>query len=62
MLVKLLRDSRITHKAGETVEVSPEAVRFLISVGSAVRTAVDINEMIETADKVIKKTRKKTEK
>lgn len=62
MLVKLLRDSRIAHKAGETVEVSPEAGRFLISVGSAVQTAVDINELIETADKVIKKTRKKTEK
>ena len=35
MRVKLLRDSRINHQAGEIVEVSPAAAGFLISVGSA---------------------------
>lgn len=37
MTVKLIRDARIKHKAGETVEVSPEEARFLLSVGSAVK-------------------------
>lgn len=36
MKVKLIRDSRIKHKAGEIVEVSPEEAFFLLSVGSAV--------------------------
>jgi hypothetical protein len=36
MTVKLIRDARIKHKAGEAVEVSPEEARFLLSVGSAV--------------------------
>ncbi len=35
MKVQLLRDARIKHKAGETVEVSPEEAFFLISVHSA---------------------------
>ena len=35
MKVKLLRDARITHKAGEIVEVSPTEFQFLVSVGSA---------------------------
>jgi len=35
MKVKLLRDARIWHKAGETVEVSPAEAQFLTSVGSA---------------------------
>lgn len=35
MIVKLLRDARINHSAGETVEVSPEQGEFLLSVGSA---------------------------
>lgn len=35
MIVKLLRDSRINHCAGEIVEVSPEQGEFLLSVGSA---------------------------
>lgn len=35
MKVKLLRDSRIKHKAGEIVEVSPEECFFLLSIGSA---------------------------
>lgn len=35
MKVKLLRAARITHEAGEIVEVSPEVANFLLSVGSA---------------------------
>ena len=36
MKVKLLRDSRVMHKAGEIVEVSPAEAGFLISVQSAI--------------------------
>ena len=36
MKVKLLREARIRHAAGETVEVSPAEAGFLISTGSAV--------------------------
>ena len=36
MRVKLLRDARIRHYAGEIVEVSPAECQFLTSVGSAV--------------------------
>jgi len=36
MKVTLVRDARIKHKAGETVEVSPEEANYLLSVGSAV--------------------------
>jgi len=36
MKVKLLRDARIKHYAGEIVEVSPEEFSFLVSVESAV--------------------------
>ncbi len=35
MKVRLLRDARINHKAGEIVEVSPSEMGFLIDVGSA---------------------------
>lgn len=37
MKVRLLRDARITVKAGETVEVSPAVAEFLLSIGSAVK-------------------------
>jgi len=37
LIVRLLRDARIKHHAGETVYVSPEEGAFLISVGSAVK-------------------------
>lgn len=40
MKVLLLRDSRILHKAGEIVEVSPAEKAFLVSVGSAVEVAM----------------------
>ena len=36
MLVRLTRDMRIPHKAGETVDVSPAHAGFLLSTGSAV--------------------------
>lgn len=35
MKVKLIRDARINHKAGETVEVSPAQAQFLLSIHSA---------------------------
>lgn len=35
MRVKLLKDARIRHKAGEIVEVSPAEYNFLVSVGAA---------------------------
>ena len=37
MKIKLLRDSRINHKAGEIVEVSPTEAAFLLSVNSAIK-------------------------
>lgn len=65
MKVRLLRDSRITHKAGEIVDVSPAELHFLVSVGSAVEVAVNPPE----AEKAIipekttaKVARKRTEK
>lgn len=39
MKVKLLRDSRITHLAGEIVEVNQHEAEFLLSVNSAVLIA-----------------------
>ena len=35
MKIKLLRDARIRHSAGEIVEVSPAEAGFLISTASA---------------------------
>jgi len=37
MKLILLRDARIWHKAGETVEVGQQEAGFLLSVGSAVQ-------------------------
>ncbi|QUA53784.1 hypothetical protein [Aristaeella lactis] len=39
MKVKLLREARIRHKAGEIVEVSPAEAGFLFSTNSAVEYA-----------------------
>lgn len=36
MRVRLTRDARIRHHAGEIVEVSPDEAHFLLSVDSAV--------------------------
>lgn len=42
MFLRLLRDSRITHKAGEIINVvSPDEAYFLVSVGSAVAVGAD---------------------
>lgn len=54
MKVKLLGDTRIAHKAGDIVEVSPEDGAFLLSV----RLAEEIVEKatapkIETAEKAV---------
>lgn len=37
MKLRLTRQARIPHEAGEIVEVSPEVANFLIGVGSAVK-------------------------
>lgn len=50
MKVKLLRDTRINHKAGEIVEVSPAEYKFLVSVGSAVEVAVKSPAKAETPE------------
>lgn len=39
MKVKLLKDARIRHKAGEIVEVSPEECFFLTTTDSAVEVS-----------------------
>ena len=56
MKVTLTRDARIRHKAGETVEVSPDEYIFLTSTGSAVPAGTDAG----TEKKQAKPARKKT--
>ncbi len=59
MKVRLLRDARIKHSKGETVEVSPQEFLFLVSVGSAepldevkeVETVVADTAAVETPEK-----------
>ena len=71
MRVKLLRDARIQHKAGEIIEVSPEECFFLVSTdgavevkeavkASAVKSEVEVPEQkvvenIETPEKKVVK-------
>ena len=66
MKVRLIRDSKIDHKAGEIVEVSPDRAAFLLSVGSAalvVETAsIKVEEVAEKAVKAPKATTKTTKK
>lgn len=62
MKVKLLRDSRINHSAGEIIEVSPEQGAFLLSVGSAVAETASVEVVAEKAVKVPKATAKKVTK
>lgn len=62
MKVKLLRDARITHKAGEIVDVSPSEFQFLVSVGSAVEVAVKPLKKAETAVNIEKSEEKKSKK
>lgn len=47
--VKLLKNARINHKAGEIVEVSPTEYAFLTSLGSAV-DAVAEEPKVETPE------------
>ena len=53
MKVILLRDQRIMHKAGETVDVSPEVYNFLINTNSA----IPAKEAVKAVD--AKQTRKR---
>jgi len=70
MKVRLLRDSRINHAAGEVVEVSPATADFLISVGSAVKletkpvetATIKVEEVAEKAEKAPKAASKTTTK
>lgn len=54
MKVRLLRDARINHKAGEIVEVSPSELHFLVSTGSAVEVAVSPAKVETPENPVIK--------
>lgn len=56
MKIRLTRDSRITHKAGEIVEVSPAEGVFLVSVQSA----VEIRAEEEKPAKAVKRTAKRS--
>lgn len=76
MKVKLLRDARIKHKAGEIVEVSSEECFFLITTDGAVevdavkapaKSEVEIPEekvveKIETPEKKVKAVKKTVKK
>lgn len=44
MKVKLIRQARVTLKAGEIVEVSPEQAHFLLSTHCAVEIAEAVKE------------------
>lgn len=52
MKIKLLKESRIRHKAGEIVEVSPAEANFLLGVGAAVMAE---NKAEEKKPKTVKK-------
>lgn len=54
MKLKLLRDARIRHHAGEVVEVSPEEYAFLTSTHSA-------EPVLAAAPKKAKKEKKEEE-
>lgn len=57
MIVRLVREARIRHSAGEIVNVSPAEASFLLSVGSAVKVT---NRPIEAReeDKGVKRKKK----
>lgn len=44
MKIKLLRDSRILHKAGEVVEASPAEAAHLLSINSAIKAETETKE------------------
>lgn len=62
MKIKLLRDARIKHNAGEVVNASPAECQFLISTGSAVKVSEAVKKEASTAEEkktTIKRTTKK---
>ncbi len=60
MLIKLLRSARITHQAGEVIEVTdPALVQFLVSTQSAVLVKGDAASTPE-AEAAQPETRKRT--
>lgn len=61
MIVRLLRDTKVWHKAGEIVKVSPAEGQFLISVGSA-RAEAEAKAEQKPEKPVEKKTTKKKAK
>ena len=58
MKLLLKRQARITHQAGEIVEVSPAEAQFLLAVGSA-EYAGAIHAEAETPEKKVTKTTRK---
>lgn len=54
MKVRLIRDARVKHYAGEIVEVSPEEFQFFVSLG----TAVPLNDEPVKEEQPKKRTRK----
>lgn len=52
MKVKLLKDARIRHKAGEIVEVSPEECFFLTSTDGAVEVTEAVKASAAKSDVV----------
>lgn len=62
MKVKLTKDARIKHYAGEIVEVSSAEYNFLTSTGSAVSVREEAAEVSQDEDKPKTTTRRKTAK
>lgn len=54
MKLRLIREARIRHKAGDIVEVSPAEAGFLLSTGSAVEVQEELPQR-ETPEKAVKK-------
>lgn len=62
MKIRLLRDSRILHKAGEVIEASPAECSFLISTGSAVKVSEAVKKEASTAEEKKTTTKRTTKK
>lgn len=58
MKIRLLRDARILHHAGEVVEASPAEAQFLCSVGSAEPVRAEAGTDAEPEQKTARKTKK----
>lgn len=55
MKLRLIRDARIAHKAGEVVNTTPAEGAFLISVGSAVEIVEKATApAVEVAEEAVK--------